>query len=249
MTSTSLWAAGRAAAAYDALAPGYEAAIAEDAWMRRVLHRHHARCFAAGQRVLDAGCGTGLDALALARRGVRVTAVDVSAGMLAVLARSHAEEPGLPVEARQADLADLAVWPEASFDGVVSSFAGASAVDPAAFAAAARRLLRPGGRMVLHLLAPRGAGRRALPDGDDLGEGAGEGWVLLAGRPVRHWALPPLAAFGRFFADGFRLREAYGLGFLWPRRWGRRLPAAVIGPLGRVEARLGRFRPWRDRGR
>jgi ubiquinone/menaquinone biosynthesis C-methylase UbiE len=232
---------GAAERAYDALAGGYEAAIAEDAWMRRVLHRHHARRFAPGDRVLDAACGTGLDSLALARRGVQVTAVDVSAGMLAVLARRQAAAGGPAIDVRRADLAELAGWPAARFDGIVSSFAGINATDPAAFAAVARRLLVPGGRMVLHLLAPAGAGGGR--DGDE------ERTFVLAGTPVRHWTLPARQAYRRVFATGFRLCGAYALGFLLPRRCGRWLPSSLAGGLGRLEERLGSRRPFLERGR
>lgn len=253
MTSTTLRLGEDAAVvarAYDALAERYEAAIAEDAWMRRVLHRHHARLFAAGDRVLDAGCGTGLDSLALARRGVRVTAVDASPGMLAVLARRVAAAPaGLAVEVRRGDLTaldDLAGGPAAGFDGAVSSFAAVNAVDPAAFAAAAHRLLVPGGRMVLHLLAPAGARGGDPTGGDPTG---GEHTAVLAGTPVRHWVLPPRPAYRRFFAAGFALRGAYALGFVLPRRLGRLLPPPLAAALAAVEERLGRRERFGDRGR
>lgn len=235
---------GAAERAYDALADRYEAAIAEDAWMRRVLHRHHARRFAPGERVLDAACGTGLDSLALARRGVRVTAVDVSARMLAVLARRLAETGGPPIDVRRADLAELAGWPAGRFDGIVSSFAGINATDPAAFAAAAHRLLAPGGRMVLHLLAPAGARGAKKGAGDEE-----ERTVVLAGTPVRHWTLPARQAYRRVFAGGFRLCRAYALGFLLPRPCGRWLPPSLAGALGRLEERLGSRRPFLERGR
>jgi hypothetical protein len=45
--------------------------------MRQALHAHYARLFSPGDRVLDVACGTGLDAVALARRGVRVAAAKV----------------------------------------------------------------------------------------------------------------------------------------------------------------------------
>ena len=60
-----------------------------------------------GATILDLGCGTGRHALALARRGFRVTGVDLSEGMLAV-ARAKAAVDGLDVRFVQADAAAYA---------------------------------------------------------------------------------------------------------------------------------------------
>ena len=49
-----------------------------------------AAAFGPGDHVLELGCGTGEDALWLARHGVRVTATDVSQTMLAVAQRKAA---------------------------------------------------------------------------------------------------------------------------------------------------------------
>lgn len=58
----------------------------------------------AGAPVLEVGCGTGRVALALARAGHPVTAVDVDAALLGELARRAA---GLPVEVVRADAREL----------------------------------------------------------------------------------------------------------------------------------------------
>lgn len=72
------------------------------------------RAFAAelapGDRVLDAGCGSGRDALGFMRLGFEVTAMEASP-KLAALARLHT---GLPVEVRTFD---HVAWREA-FEGV-----------------------------------------------------------------------------------------------------------------------------------
>ena len=95
-------------------------------------HRVYAEQFVAsapleaGQRVLDAGAGTGFAALAIARRvgpAGRVLAVDASAGMLAEL-RSAATAAGLSqVDALQGDATRLEVLATASFDVVLCSSA------------------------------------------------------------------------------------------------------------------------------
>lgn len=60
----------------------------------------------AGCSIIDVGCGTGRHAVELARRGFRVTGLDLSAGMLreAEKAAAHA---GVSVRWRQADAADF----------------------------------------------------------------------------------------------------------------------------------------------
>lgn len=55
-----------------------------------------------GCRILDVGCGTGRHAVELARRGYRITGIDISSGMLAE-AKEAAEKAGVEVEWIQAD--------------------------------------------------------------------------------------------------------------------------------------------------
>lgn len=59
-----------------------------------------------GSRVLDVACGSGRHAIALARRGVRVTGLDVSAEAIQY-ARSAAAEHGLPIDLRVGDMRHL----------------------------------------------------------------------------------------------------------------------------------------------
>ncbi|HVT59850.1 MAG TPA: class I SAM-dependent methyltransferase [Thermoanaerobaculia bacterium] len=245
-------------AAYDGVAAGYDSLVVEDAWMREVLWAHYARAFAAAHRVLDVGCGTGLDTLFLAARGIQVTGIDASAAMIERL-REKARRSGLEarVEALVEDAARLSAWPAGGFDGIVSGFAGLNTVDLGRFAADASRLVRPGGRLVLHLLAPEGvwARLRRLVRGDWRGGATAheprsrERTVTIGGRPIRHALLPAAETYRRCFAAHFSLLDAYGQGFLWPRRSGRRLPLRLRRALGRLEARLGRHRPFLDWGR
>jgi len=69
------------------------------------------------QRILDLGAGTGRAALALAKRGARVTAVDASTEMLAV-AQRRAADSDLSIAFEQGDAHALA-FPNRSFDSVV----------------------------------------------------------------------------------------------------------------------------------
>jgi SAM-dependent methyltransferase len=71
--------------AYDAFAPDYHWIFSEEHLSgHRFLHRYRDVLAALPPRaeVLDCACGTGLEALALARKGFRVTASDASVGMV-----------------------------------------------------------------------------------------------------------------------------------------------------------------------
>ncbi len=109
---------------------------------------HQDTGFPDGTEVLEAGCGTGAQTVALARQspGASITAVDVSA---ASLAEARAAAAGIGnVRFRQADL--LAVpFPPASFDHVFLCFVLEHLPDPAAVLAALRPVLRPGGTITV----------------------------------------------------------------------------------------------------
>ena len=100
-----------------------------------------------GARALDIGCGTGVAARALARRGVQVTGIDRSPDFIAA-ARRFAAEEGVAPEFRVAD-AHAPPFADASFDAVVAHTLLSHAADPARVLAEARRVLAPGGRLVV----------------------------------------------------------------------------------------------------
>ena len=73
-----------ATAAFDRLAPDYDALVSGEAFQqqRRQTQAVFARWIRPGFRVLEIGCGTGLDTEFLAARGARVIACDPSEAML-----------------------------------------------------------------------------------------------------------------------------------------------------------------------
>ncbi len=75
-----------------------------------------------GMTVLDVGCGTGRHAIELARRGYRVTGIDISAGMLAEAAH-NAARAGVDVAWVESDARDFSLPPH--FDAALCLCEGA----------------------------------------------------------------------------------------------------------------------------
>ena len=104
-----------------------------------------------GARVLDVGCGPGRHALALARRGLQVTGVDISPRFLE-LARDRANELGLAGRIALFDC-DARTMPfESEFDAVIAVCEGAFGLMGKDDALVLRRMMeaaKPGGRVVL----------------------------------------------------------------------------------------------------
>ncbi len=104
---------------------------------------------APGDRVLDAGCGTGRYIPRLLDAGATVSGMDFSTGMLAV---ARERFPG--VELVPGDL--QARWPfeAASFDAVLCALVGEHLDDLDAVAGEMSRVLVPGGRAVFSVYHP-----------------------------------------------------------------------------------------------
>ena len=116
-------------------------------------------------RALDLGAGEGRNAVWLARRGWRVTALDVSSAGLARAARRAAAE-GVELECVEADWREYR--PAASFDLVVISFMHPAPDERASMFASAREGLVPGGHLFVVGVDLAEHGRRGPPDADRL---------------------------------------------------------------------------------
>ena len=108
--------------------------------------RHTRHC----ERVLDAGCGTGNYARALAQAGYAVVAMDFAPGML-VKAQAKSAGPTARFALLAADLNTGIAFPESYFDHVISISVLQTLVDPLAVLHEFRRVLKPGGMLILSL--------------------------------------------------------------------------------------------------
>jgi demethylmenaquinone methyltransferase / 2-methoxy-6-polyprenyl-1,4-benzoquinol methylase len=114
-------------------------------WRRRAIANADIR---EGLAVLDIGAGTGDLSFAAAARGARVIAIDLSAGMLAVLARRATEAQRARIQPLVGNAESLPL-PDASVDRIVTGFAVRNVGDLGRAFAEFRRVLRPGGRAVV----------------------------------------------------------------------------------------------------
>jgi ubiquinone/menaquinone biosynthesis C-methylase UbiE len=101
-----------------------------------------------GRRVLDAGCGRGEVLLACARRGASVAAADFSGAALEITGELLS---GYETDLREACLTALP-WPDGTFDAVLSGdvIEHLYPNEAGSMLRELRRVLRPGGRLVLH---------------------------------------------------------------------------------------------------
>ena len=155
---TSDEAFSRAAPLYDADEEGNVMAR----WTRRRSLSILLKAFKPGDRILEIGCGTGIEAVQLARHGIRVVATDAAPGMITTLSAKLSErgpardlagmiEPVLVPAQRLDDL--VARYGEGAFDGAFSSMGPLNCIpDLQPVADALARLVRPGGRVVLGVL-------------------------------------------------------------------------------------------------
>jgi demethylmenaquinone methyltransferase / 2-methoxy-6-polyprenyl-1,4-benzoquinol methylase len=103
----------------------------------------HALALQPGERVLDAGAGTGASTVEFIEEGAYAVGVDISLGMLAA---GRLARPAVPLLAGDA----LALpFRDAAFDAVTISFALRNVVDPRAALRELLRVTRPGGRLVI----------------------------------------------------------------------------------------------------
>jgi SAM-dependent methyltransferase len=211
-----------------------------------------AKTFHAGDRVLEIGCGTGVDACFLAERSVRVVACDSSPQMIAV-ATSRVRENRLqrlvqPIVLRAEDIATLPN--DGLFDGAFSNFGAINCIeDLSLLSRVLCERLRPGAKLLLCGLGPCCAWEIAWYLGHAQPHKAfrrlrsATSARILNGVPVRV-RYPSVRSLERTFAPEFRLKSVKGVGILVPpsylESWAIRSPRLL-----RLAVRAdSRFEGW-----
>jgi len=160
----------------------------------------------AGRRILDAGCGSGVLFAALRDRGAIVTGFDKSAGMLEQARRRLGGDADL----RVAELGSPLPFPGGAFDDVVASLVLHYLEDWGPALTELRRVLKPGGRLIVSVdhpfavtLRDREWGREAdyFATTSFTAEWTAGGQTAV----LRFWHRPLHAMTDAFTAAGFRI--------------------------------------------
>lgn len=195
------------------------------------------RTFHAGDHILELNCGTGEDALFLARLGISVFACDASEKMVEVANRRRSiESPCLPARFEVLPIervAGASIF--GPFDGVFSNFSGLNCVaDIGEVARQLAALVHPGSPALLCI-----SGRLCLWE---------TVWFLVygeAGKSTRRWRghatgtlgrlavevqYPTIKSLRKLFSPHFRLRSWTGIGIT--------VPPSYLEPFARRHPRL-----------
>lgn len=207
---------------FDALAPTYDADFTQTAtarFLRGRVQKWLAQHFAAGQHVLELGCGTGEDAAFLGGRGVRITATDASPAMLAIARAKTAALPNVVVR-----LLDLNNLPDdaARYDGAFANFGVLNCVgDMGALVAWLAARLPRGSMAAFAVMSPLCAWEMAWYALHLDLKTATRRWRVSAFQPTPESApiaitCPLPRALARAFAPHFRVAQLAPLGLCLP---------------------------------
>ena len=244
-----------APAPFDAVAARYDETFTSSKIgqaQRASVWRELAKAFQPGDRTLEIGCGTAIDACFLAKRGVRVLACDSSPQMIAVATR-RIHESGLhqlvqPLLLRAEDITTL--HEHELFDGALSNLGVLNCVENLRdMARDLAALLKPGASALLCWMGPYCAWETI--------------WYLAHGKPRKafrrlsregvtarlsdgafvHVRYPTVGALARTFAPEFRLESVNGIGVAVPpsylEPWAQRHPS-LLQFCERADSLMGR---------
>ena len=210
---------------------------------REAVWRDLDHLFFPGDRVLELNCGTGVDAVRLASRGVEVVACDIAPRMIE-LARQHAAgaQLGRSIQWRVLPTEEIGtLLEEGPFDGALSNFSGLNCVaDIGSVKRDLARLLKPGARMLASMMGRSVAWEFVW----FLAHGEARKATRRFGRaPVCHLdagglqiQCPRVKEIVRQFAPEFALRCWKGIGILVPpsymEHWAQRFPRMALALAG-----------------
>lgn len=123
--------------------------------MRHEMWRWLDATFSPGSRLIDIGCGTGLDAVRMAKLGHYITATDWSAQMVSRTAdRAERDQLGARVQALAVGAQELhRLEGDGAYDGAYSNLGPLNCVpELAGMARECARLLKPGGSLVFAVI-------------------------------------------------------------------------------------------------
>jgi ubiquinone/menaquinone biosynthesis C-methylase UbiE len=216
------------AAPFDAIAADYDRVFTYSQIgqaQRSSVWRELTNAFSSGSRILEIGCGTGVDACFLGEQGVTVVACDSSTEMVRV-----AEQR---VRACAADMIELQVLAaenistltgKNSFDGAFSNFGALNCFENLKqFAVDLAALLRPKATLLVCFMGPICIWEMAwyLAHGElkkafRRQRRAGTEATLAPGEPSIHVHYPTVSSLVRTFAPEFRLLSWKGVGLFVP---------------------------------
>jgi len=102
-----------------------------------------------GRRVLEVGCGAGVDLARFAKGGAEATGVDIAESAIE-LARANFAQQGLHAELRVAN-GEALPFPDRTFDLVYAHGVVQYTADPRRLVGECRRVLKPGGRAIFQV--------------------------------------------------------------------------------------------------
>jgi ubiquinone/menaquinone biosynthesis C-methylase UbiE len=249
-------AAPQDAAAFDEAAAAYDSEFAGTAIgvrLREAVWSRIAPFVKPGMHALDLGCGTGEDALWLARSGCRVTAADGSPAMLEQVAAKAARlNLAHRVKAITLDLNAPLEWQPAGdpFDLAISNFGAINCVDDlGALAGRLEKWVKPDGVVALIFMGRfcvwESAYYAARLDRRAMRRWSGRTRAVVGRQTleIRYWSNREMM---RAFAPAFGVIGVYGIGtflppsylFHWFERWPR-----LLGALARLERGAGQIWP------
>lgn len=187
-----------------------------------------------GARVLDLACGHGRISVELARRGLRVTGLDLSPRSLE-LARDHAANAGLEIEFVQSDMRELRF--EEEFDAVINVFTAFGYFEDEAenqrVLERVERALKPGGAFLIDTINGVALWARYRPNMWEEVDGTGtlflqeHSYDLATGRNAARWLFvhpdrtrTEISHSVRIYAPHELLRMLEAAGLVVEETWG-----------------------------